>query len=185
MPKSNTKKTATKTKSANIAKSKPRLLQVLVGLATVLVVVFAGTMVYTKMQEREVKAKAAAFTLRPQDYREGKLPANGARMAVCRRGSSIIGIFSYPRSLNLIRASDGKKYVARASLLESDTSDIALPGTVVGGTSSHWLQTNPFMTFIESKNVSNKKWISLSFENTANKETIYSKRIYAAFIPYC
>ncbi|MDQ5972216.1 MAG: hypothetical protein QG553_375 [Patescibacteria group bacterium] len=183
MPKATPKKPVSKAKTANVSNRKPRLLQVLVGLTVVLVVVFTGTMIYTKMQERDVKAKAAAFSLRAQDYSQGNFPANGVRMAICRKGSSVIGIVTYPHSLNLIRPSDGKKYIALATIIQSDSADIASPGE--GTFSRSWLQTNPYMTFIELKNVSNNKWISLSFENTATREKINSKRILAAFIPYC
>ncbi len=63
MPRSKqSKKTASKTVSRNVASSNPRLLQILVGLLLVLALGFLGTFVYTKWKESDLKAKATRWT---------------------------------------------------------------------------------------------------------------------------
>ncbi|MDQ5971936.1 MAG: hypothetical protein QG553_95 [Patescibacteria group bacterium] len=75
-PKKSTKKPASKATSRSVKSSKPKILQMLVGLMLVLALVFLGTFVYTKWKDKEVKAKAASSAL---IYNSG-----GYRIYVCR-----------------------------------------------------------------------------------------------------
>ncbi len=61
-PKKSTQKPASKTVSRNVTSSKPRLLQILVGLLLVLALVFLGTIGYSKWKENDLKAKATRWT---------------------------------------------------------------------------------------------------------------------------
>ncbi len=171
------KKSVSKAKAASVTSTKPRLLQVLVGLMIVLVVVFVGTMIYTKMQERDVKAKAAAFNLRPQDYADGKLPKSGVRLAVCRKGSRIVGIVTHP-------ASQYKgSYVSRwadISKAEGANSSIKLTKS-----NPNWFKGDPYLSFVEIEAIQ-KDWITISYVvEDLPSEQVSSKRILAAFIPSC
>lgn len=81
-----------KVTSRSLKSSKPRLLQVLVGLMLVLALVFLGTIGYTKWQDKQVKAKAAGAA---RIYN-----SNGWEFWVCQRSyppasGAQVSVFAY------------------------------------------------------------------------------------------
>ena len=183
------KKPVVKSKSKVVAGGK-RQLRPLWQRVTAAVLAFVllgsiGSFGYYKWKERDITAKAAAFQLRPQDYLEGKLPANGVRMAVCRKGFSIIGIVTHPPTERW-QHPDGKYYNRWATIYKSGSAATDVPEKA-SRYNEYWFGYNPYITFVQI-GATNKDWVWLSFVNNGgpNPELhIYSKRILAAFIPDC
>ncbi len=189
MPKPTPKKSVSKVKSANISNRKPRLLQVLVGLAALLAIVFVGTMVYTKLQERDVKAKAAAFQLRREDYSNGKYP-NGVRFAICKKGIAVVAMATldpaYLGGDKVPSQHTGSPYdkIRGVSLYTKNTPDSYLDKYTTTKSNSYWFGRDPYYTFVQ--NTPNLyKWVQIHYWESYSDVNYYSKAIHVNYIPSC
>ncbi|MDQ5972217.1 MAG: hypothetical protein QG553_376 [Patescibacteria group bacterium] len=189
--KRSTKKAAPSAKVANLKKQQSLAIKIIAVLLAVFALTALGTLVYTKYTERDAKAKAAAFTLRPQDYEAKQLPGNGVRMAVCKKAesssrSTIVAIVSRPVLLYFWNSQAQIVQIAAENAVPTDPNKAILVTS-----SKDWFNSGKdAINFTTRSGVPNTQWIRLTYVATASNNTVSVSRINsgwinALYIPNC